>query len=102
MRRGGGLSGIIDPGAVDCGPPMLDLAWALAVDLPHGASPDPLLDAYGAPDLDALNLLLPLMMLRRLIDCAPPGDLTPDGQWITRWLHPRRPDLLTLALAALR
>ncbi|MDL4773959.1 hypothetical protein [Actinomadura xylanilytica] len=93
------LTGLIDPGATEAAPPMLDLAWSLAVDMPRGAEPGPLLDGYGqdAVDQDALNALLPLMMLRRLIDAPSLGLAGSDGAWIARWLHDHRPDLLTLA-----
>ncbi|MFA1550699.1 hypothetical protein [Actinomadura chokoriensis] len=92
------LTGLLDPGATEAGPPMLDLAWSLAVDMPRGAQPGPLLDGYGqdAVDQDALAALLPLMMLRRLIDAPSLGLAETDGAWITRWLRDQRPDLLTL------
>jgi hypothetical protein len=78
---------------------MLDLAWALAVDMPRGAEAGPLIEGYGsdAVDQDALDALLPLMMLRRLIDTPVLGLADTDGAWITRWLRDHRPDLLTLA-----
>ncbi|WP_301174596.1 hypothetical protein [Actinomadura geliboluensis] len=93
------LTGFLDPGATEVGPPMLDLAWSLAVDMPRGAEPEPLLDGYGrdAVDQDALMDLLPLMMLRRLIDAPALGLAETDGAWITGWLRDHRPDLLTLA-----
>ncbi|MGW2308324.1 phosphotransferase [Actinomadura luteofluorescens] len=96
---GGTLTGVIDPGATETGPPMLDLAWALAVDMPRGAEPGPLIEGYGAEavDRDALDALLPLMMLRRLIDTPGLGLAASDGAWITAWLRDRRPGLLTLA-----
>ncbi|RFS85969.1 hypothetical protein D0T12_04840 [Actinomadura spongiicola] len=93
------LTGLLDPGATEAGPPMLDLAWALAVDMPRGAQPGPLIDGYGsdAVDHDALAALLPLMMLRRLIDAPSLGLADTDGAWLTRWLRDHHPDLLTLA-----
>ncbi|WP_242909669.1 hypothetical protein [Actinomadura terrae] len=92
------LTGVLDPGAIESGPPMLDLTWALAVDMPRGADPAPLIDGYGqdAVDQDALTALLPLMMLRRLIDTPVLGLADSDGVWITQWLRDHRPDLLTL------
>ncbi|OLT11434.1 hypothetical protein BJF79_24205 [Actinomadura sp. CNU-125] len=92
------LTGLLDPGATESGPPMLDLAWSLAVDMPRGADPGPLIDGYGADavDHDALAALLPLMMLRRLIDTPALGLADRDGAWITRWLRDHHPDLLTL------
>lgn len=93
------LTGLLDPGATEAGPPMLDLAWSLAVDMPRGAEPGPLLDGYGhdAVDQEALTALLPLMMLRRLIDTPSLGLTGTDGAWLTGWLRDRRPDLLTPA-----
>ncbi|MFD0902094.1 hypothetical protein [Actinomadura sediminis] len=93
------LTGLLDPGATESGPPMLDLAWSLAVDMPRGADPGPLIDGYGsdAADQDALAALLPLMMLRRLIDTPSLGLAGSDGAWITRWLRDHDPELLTLA-----
>jgi hypothetical protein len=93
------LTGLLDPGANEAGPPMLDLAWSLAVDMPRGAVPEPLLDGYGhdAVDQDALTALLPPMMLRRLIDAPSLGLAETDGAWIAGWLREHRPDLLTLA-----
>ncbi|MBE1532623.1 hypothetical protein [Actinomadura algeriensis] len=93
------LTGLLDPGATESGPPMLDLAWSLAVDMPRGADPGPLIDGYGADavDREALAALLPLMMLRRLIDAPSLGLADRDGTWITRWLGDHHPDLLTLA-----
>ncbi|MEU5993856.1 hypothetical protein ABZ806_33205 [Spirillospora sp. NPDC047418] len=92
------VTGLLDPGATEAGPPMLDLAWSLAVDMPRGAEPGPLLDGYGhdAVDQDALTELLPLMMLRRLIDAPALGLTETDGVWITGWLCDHRPDLLAL------
>lgn len=92
------LTGLLDPGATESGPPMLDLAWALAVDMPRGADRGPLIEGYGgdAVDQDALAVLLPLMMLRRLIDTPVLGLADTDGAWITRWLRGHHPDLLTL------
>ena len=92
------LTGLLDPGATESGPPMLDLAWALAVDMPRGAGQEPLIEGYGADGVDrrALAALLPLMMLRRLIDASTLG-LDADAAWIAAWLDARRPDLLVLA-----
>lgn len=50
-----------------------------------------------AVDQDTLNMLLPLMLLRRLIGTPSLGLAETDGVWIRRWLHEHRPDLLTLA-----
>jgi aminoglycoside 3'-phosphotransferase II len=89
------LAAVLDPGAVDIGPPMLDLAWALAVDMPHGAAPGPLLDGYGQVDSEALEVLLPLMMLRRLIDTFD-EDGPDDGDWLAGWLAHHSPELLEI------
>jgi hypothetical protein len=75
---------------------MLDLAWALAVDLPHGGSTEPLLEGYGEVDSAALDALLPLMLLRRFIDTFTLGLFDTDGQWIARHLRDNYPDLLAL------
>ncbi|GGV07046.1 hypothetical protein GCM10010182_27480 [Actinomadura cremea] len=93
------LTGLLDPGATESGPPMLDLAWALAVDMPRGAERGPLIEGYGdaGVDGDALDALLPLMMLRRLIDTTVLGLRDTDGAWIAAWLRERRPELLDLA-----
>lgn len=90
------LTGVLDPGAIEQGPPMLDLAWALAVDLPHGGSAEPLLEGYGEVDHAALDALLPLMLLRRLIDTVALGLTETDGQWIAHYLRDNHPDLLAL------
>jgi hypothetical protein len=90
------LTGVLDPGAIEQGPPMLDLAWALAVDLPHGGSTEPLLEGYGDVDHVALKALLPLMLLRRLVDTVPLGLSDTDGQWIARYLRDNHPDVLAL------
>ncbi|TDC69840.1 hypothetical protein E1200_07055 [Actinomadura sp. GC306] len=99
LYDGDHLAGLLDPGATESGPPMLDLAWALAVDMPRDAEPGPLIEGYGrdAVDQDALTALLPLMMLRRFIDVPSLGLADSDGAWIARWLRDHRPDLLTLA-----
>ncbi|WP_396448896.1 hypothetical protein [Actinomadura sp.] len=96
---GDALTGLLDPGATESGPPMLDLAWSLAVDMPRGANPAPLIEGYGNDDVDqdALAALLPLMMLRRLIDAPSLGLADSDGAWITRRLRDCHPELLTLA-----
>lgn len=99
LFQGDELVVVLDPGAVDIGPPMLDLAWAMAVDLPHGAAPDPLLDGYGPVDSEALDAVLPLMMLRRLIDTFD-EDGPNDGQWLTGWLDHHSPELLALIAPA--
>ncbi|WP_067469406.1 hypothetical protein [Actinomadura macra] len=99
LFEGDVLTGLLDPGATEAGPPMLDLAWSLAVDMPRGADAGPLIEGYGrdAADQDSLTALLPLMMLRRLIDAPSLGLAGTDGMWITHWLRDHRPDLLTLA-----
>jgi hypothetical protein len=98
MFHADALAAILDPGAVHVGPPMLDLAWCLAIDLPHGADPAPLLDGYGrdAVDIDALGELLPHLMLRRLIDTVLAGN-DEDTGWLTRALRARAPRLLASA-----
>jgi aminoglycoside 3'-phosphotransferase II len=95
LFRGDALLAILDPGAVHVGPPMLDLAWCLAIDLPHGANSAPLLDAYGrdAIDKDALEALLPHMLLRRLVDTVIAGDEL-DTNWLINALRARAPRLL--------
>lgn len=50
LFEGDTLTGALDPGAIEQGPPILDPAWALAVDLPYGGSTEPLLDGYGEAD----------------------------------------------------
>ncbi|MFI0410796.1 phosphotransferase enzyme family protein [Actinomadura sp. 3N508] len=45
------LTGLLDPGTTESGPPMIDLAWSLAIDMPRGADPGPLIEGYGT-DLD--------------------------------------------------
>ncbi|MGW4491431.1 phosphotransferase family protein [Streptomyces sp. NPDC004376] len=93
----GRLSGILDPGAIHIAPPEFDLAWALAVDLPRGAQPAPLLDAYGRDgfDQDALDALLPLFQFRRLLDCHLVDELA-DARWLHDHLSRRAPHLLSL------
>lgn len=95
---GENLAAILDPGAVHVGPPMVDLAWCLAIDLPHGAAIDPLLDGYGreAIDSDTLQALLPHLLLRRLVDTVISGD-TRDARWLAEELRQRAPDLLKLS-----
>ncbi|WP_285697371.1 phosphotransferase [Actinomadura sp. NBRC 104412] len=91
------LTAVLDPGAIGQGPPMLDLAWALAVDLPHGGSIEPLIEGYGdTADREGLDALLPLMLLRRLVDTPVLGIAATDGRWIARHLRNERPDLLAL------
>ena len=72
LWQGGALAAIFDPGGVDVGPPMLDLAVALAMDLPCGGAVDPLLAGYGTEAVDraALDAFLPVMLLRRLVDAV--------------------------------
>lgn len=96
------LTAVLDPGAVEHGPPMIDLAWALAVDLPRGGTPEPLYDGYGrdAVDHEALDALLPLMLIRRLVDTSSLGLADIDGHWILTWLRDHRPDLAKLAAKA--
>ena len=93
----GRLAAVLDPGAVHIGPPMFDLAWALAVDLPRGAMAGPLLDAYGrdAADVDTLDALLPYFLLRRMLDCHLLGEQE-DARWLRNELARRAPNLLGL------
>lgn len=102
LFEGDELIAIIDPGAVEIGPPMLDLAWALAVDLPRGGSVGPLLEGYGrdAVDQDALDAVLPLMVLRRYIDTFISG-ARHDTKWLTGWLEDNAPHLLELVATEL-
>lgn len=81
------LAAFIDPGAIQVAPPMLDLAWSLAVDMPRGGDKDALLRGYGrrAVDKDRLEALLPLMMIRRMIDCRHQGDSLAT-RWMKVWL----------------
>ncbi|WP_068927456.1 phosphotransferase enzyme family protein [Planobispora rosea] len=97
LFEGDELRAILDPGAVETGPPMLDLAWCLAVDLPRGADPRWLLEGYGiaAVDQDALDALLPLMVLRRLIDVRDEGPAE-DARRLAGWLSVNTPGLLPL------
>ncbi|MEV6864931.1 phosphotransferase [Streptosporangium subroseum] len=98
LFEGDDLMALIDAGSVEVGPPMLDLAWCLAVDLPRGAHPQWLLEGYGtgAVDQKALDALLPLMILRRLIDVQAEG-LTEDSRWLAAWLAANTPAFLSLA-----
>lgn len=93
----GHLAALLDPGAVHIAPAQFDLAWALAVDLPRGAQPDPLLDAYGrdAVDSDTLETLLPYFLLRRLLDCYVLNE-PEDARWLHNHLRRRAPHLLQL------
>ncbi|WP_326826030.1 phosphotransferase enzyme family protein [Streptosporangium sp. NBC_01756] len=97
------LQALFDPGAVEVGPPMLDLAWCLAVDLPRGTQPRWLLEGYGtgAVDQDALDALLPLMVLRRMIDVRAEGP-SGDARWLADWLAGNAPALLPLTEPAVR
>ncbi|MFJ2030760.1 phosphotransferase enzyme family protein [Streptosporangium sp. NPDC087985] len=101
LFEGDELRALLDPGAIEVGPPMLDLAWCLAVDLPRGAHPRWLLEGYGigAVDQDALDALLSLMVLRRLIDVRAEGPAE-DARWLTDWLAANAPALLPLAVPA--
>ncbi|MGH3712010.1 MAG: phosphotransferase [Micromonosporaceae bacterium] len=103
LFAGDDLAALIDSGAVEHGPPMLDLAWALAVDLPHGAAADPLLDGYGrdAVSRDALAALLPLLMVRRLVDVRRIGAAAVGADWLIGWLRAYSPDLLALVAGEL-
>ncbi|WP_326645286.1 phosphotransferase [Streptosporangium sp. NBC_01755] len=100
LFEGDDLLAVLNPGAVEVGPPMLDLAWCLAVDLPRGAQPRRLLEGYGtdAVDQEALDAVLPLMILRRLIDTQVEGSVE-DSQWLAAWLSANAPGLLPLASA---
>ena len=82
------LAAVIDPGAIQVAPPMLDLAWSLAIDLPRGGDGDAILRGYGkrAVDQNHLEALLPLMMIRRLIDCRYHGDSLAT-HWMKAWLR---------------
>lgn len=103
LFTGDELSAILDPGVVHVGPPMLDLAWALAIDLPHGADPVPLLDGYShdSVDADALDALLPHLLLRRLVDTLITGHHD-DARWLANELKRRAPRLLELSGAPAR
>lgn len=86
---------LIDPGAVHVAPPVLDLAWALAVDLPRGGSVDPLLDGYGRSAVpgDVLDAVLPVALARRLVDQVLVGD-RPQVEWLVTALDRSSPALL--------
>jgi hypothetical protein len=67
---GGRPSAVLDPGAVQVGPPMVDLAWSVAVDLGLGGTIHDAVDGYGCGRVDTglLHRLLPLMAQRRYVD----------------------------------
>ncbi|MET9064485.1 phosphotransferase enzyme family protein [Streptosporangium sandarakinum] len=98
---GDDLLALFDPGAVEVGPPMLDLAWCLAVDLPRGTCPQWLLEGYGidAVDRESLDALLPFIALRRMIDTRAEGP-DEDARWLANWLAENAPDLLPLTAPA--
>lgn len=98
LYDGDRLTAVIDSGGVDSGPPMLDLAWALAIDLPRGGAVDPLLDGYGrdAVDAGALDRLLPLMMARRLADVPQLGFDRVGAGWLAEWLDRHAPPVLAI------
>lgn len=102
LYTGAELAVLLDSGAVEYGP-MLDLAWALAVDLPHGAAVDPLLDGYGhdAVDPDTLYALLPLLMVRRLVDVKRIGPGAVGADWLVGWLRRHAPELYALVAGEL-
>jgi hypothetical protein len=89
------LSAVLDPGAIAVAPPMLDLALALAVDLPRGGAVDPLLEGYGTDGVDtvALAALLPVMLARRCVD-ARVLRLSRDLAWLEQRLSADAPQLL--------
>ncbi|MGH3831627.1 MAG: hypothetical protein ACRDRS_14470 [Pseudonocardiaceae bacterium] len=62
-----GLAAILNPGVVHVRPPLLDLAWVLAIDLPHEVDPASLLDGYGR-DVVHANARRPHLLLHRLVD----------------------------------
>ena len=70
LFRGGRPCAVLDPGAVQVGPPMVDLAWSVAVDLGLGGTIRDAVDGYGRErvDADQLDRLLPLMAQRRYVD----------------------------------
>lgn len=96
------LTAVLDPGAVHVAPTLLDLAWALALDLPRGGSERDLVSGYGedAVDTDALEALLPLLLLRRWFDVAPSAERSGEAAWLRTVLQSREPDLLQAADAA--
>lgn len=104
LYRDGELVAVIDPGAIEIGPALLDLAWALAVDLPHGGRIEPLLDGYGrqSVDMDALLTLLHLMMIRRLVDVTFRQGCQADRQWLVDHLTSTGSSLARKAIAALQ
>lgn len=92
------LVALIDPGAVHVGPPMLDLAWCLAVDLALGADAEPLFEGYGrdAVDVDVVAALLPFTQVRHLVDSVMVGRTQAIGRLLDT-LRRRAPDLLRVS-----
>jgi hypothetical protein len=101
LYEDGRVSALLDPGVIHVGPPEVDLAWALAIDLPHGATSAPLLDGYGrdAVDGDALDAVLTQQMAVYLVDALIADDRA-DIAWLRRELQRRDPRALALAMLA--
>jgi hypothetical protein len=91
------LTAILDPSPIQVAPPMLDLAWASALDLAHGADPEPLCAGYGRDGVDEplLTALTAVMLRRRLAETRAAGDQRA-SEALRRELTARAPDLLEL------
>jgi hypothetical protein len=89
------LRAVLDPGAIQVGPPMLDLAWCIAVDLGLGGTAEAAVAGYdGGVDHALLDRLLPLMLARRRFDLL--NQRQPEAaERLAAQLRARRPELLT-------
>ncbi len=76
LYTGERLSAILDPSPIQVAPPMLELAWAIALDTAAGADPAPLCAGYGEDGIDRprLDALVPVMLRRRLCETRAAGD----------------------------
>ncbi|MFY1691976.1 phosphotransferase [Plantactinospora sp. WMMB782] len=94
LFTGARLRAVLDPGAIQVGPPMLDLAWCIAVDLGLGGTVESALAGYGGGmDHERLDRLLPLMLARRRFDLL--NQRRPvAAERLTAHLRARRPELL--------
>lgn len=91
------LTAILDPSPIQVAPPMLDLAWASALDIAHGANPAPLCAGYGHDGVDEplLAALTAVMLRRRLAETRAASDQRAN-EILRRELSERAPDLLDL------
>ncbi|MEE6308011.1 phosphotransferase [Plantactinospora veratri] len=95
LFTGGRLRAVLDPGAIQVGPPMLDLAWCIAVDLGLGGTVESAVAGYGAGvDHEQLDRLLPLMLARRRFDLLNQRRSVA-AQRLAAQLRTRRPELLS-------